>query len=81
MKNKYSSFDEIDRQLQILKLKRKIDMEYVKLNAQSIKKTFHRPNLAQKAEIVIQRLALTFVLKKLVTWRSKQKRKKLELQA
>ncbi|NNJ88831.1 MAG: hypothetical protein HKP53_05470 [Eudoraea sp.] len=79
MRNKYRSFEEIDRQLQILELKRKIDWEHVKFNAQSIKTSFSPPSMAQKAEVMIQRIALTYVLKRLLTWRSKKKQKKLEL--
>jgi hypothetical protein len=81
MNKRYSSFEEIDRELQILELQRKLDWEHIKLNGKAIKTTLYPPNIGKRIENVVQQAALTFVLKKLVARRAKKKQKELEFQS
>jgi hypothetical protein len=80
MNKTYGSFEEIDRELQILELQRKLDWEHIKLNGKAIKTTLYPSNLGKRLENVVQQAALTFVLKKLIARRDKRKQKEIELQ-
>lgn len=77
MNKKYNSFEEINRQLQILELQRKIDWEHIKLNSQAIRQNFSLPNLGRKTEIVLQQAAIGFVLKKMLKIRAKKKQREI----
>ncbi len=80
MNKRYSSFKEIDRELQILELQRKLDWEHIKLNTKAIKNTLAPPNFGRRLENVVQQAAITFVLKKLIQRRTKRRQEQIELQ-
>lgn len=61
----YTSFDEIDRDLQILKLQREIGKEELKLKIQKTKNNLLPTNLLGGASGIIQKVLLTIVAKKL----------------
>jgi len=80
MKKMYDSFDEIDQELQILELQRKLDWEHIKLNGRAIKSTVYPTKITQRIEYMLQQTALTFVLKKLQKYIPRKKQKEIELQ-
>lgn len=80
MNKRYSSFEEIDRELQILELQRKLDWEHIKLNSKAIKNTFSPPNFGRRLENVVQQAAIAFVLKKLIQRRARKQQEQIELQ-
>lgn len=80
MKKIYDSFDEIDQELQILELQRKLDWEHIKLNGQAIKSVVYPTQITQRIEYMLQQTALTFVLKKLQKYIPRKKQKEIELQ-
>jgi len=80
MKKMYDSFEEIDQELQILELQRKLDWEHIKLNGRAIKSTVYPTQITQRIESMLQQTALTFVLKKLQKYIPRKKQKEIELQ-
>jgi hypothetical protein len=80
MNKRYSSFEEIDRELQILELQRKLDWEHIKLNSKAIKNTLAPRNFGRRLENVVQQATIAFVLKKLVQRRTKKQQEQIELQ-
>lgn len=80
MKKMYDSFEEIDQQLQILELQRKLDWEHIKLNSQAIKSAVYPAQLSQRIEYMLQQTAITFVLRKLQKYIPRKKKKEIELQ-
>ena len=79
MKKIYDSFEEIDQELQILELQRKLDWEHIKLNSQAIKSAVYPTQITQRIEFMLQQTALTFVLKKLQKYIPRKKHKEIEL--
>ncbi|MBT8264336.1 MAG: hypothetical protein KJN75_03280 [Muriicola sp.] len=75
----YDSFEEIDQQLQILELQRKLDWEHIKLNSQAIKSAVYPAHLSQRIEYMLQQTAITFVLRKLQKYIPRKKQKEIEL--
>jgi len=63
---KYSSFREIDQQLQIFSLQREIDKESLKLNLNRVKVDLYPSNLMGGFKDVLQKSLLTLVITKLL---------------
>lgn len=61
----YSSFEEIDQDLRILRLKRQIEREQVKLHIQESKTSLYPTQLLGGVKGIVQKLFLTFVVKKI----------------
>ncbi|NVN17091.1 hypothetical protein GUA46_01950 [Muricauda sp. HICW] len=66
IKAQYTSFEDIDRDLKILKLQRQIDEEQVKLSLQKTKEELYPTNILAGMAPLLQKLALTIVAKKLM---------------
>lgn len=66
MKKKYTSFEEIDKDLKILKLKRQIQEEKVKLAMENTKKEFYPTNIIGGLAPLIQKIMISLVAKKLL---------------
>ena len=66
IKAQYTSFEDIDRDLKILKLQRQIDEEQVKLAVQKTKEELYPTNILTGMAPLLQKLALTIVAKKLM---------------
>lgn len=65
MKGKiYTSFEEIDRDLKILKLQRQIDKEQLKLSVQETKNSLYPTHLLGGFKGIVQKLLLTLFVKK-----------------
>ncbi len=62
----YTSFDEIDRDLKVLKLERQIDEEKIKLAIQNTKKELYPVNVLGGLAPLIQKIAISLVAKKLI---------------
>jgi len=66
MKNKkYSSFDQINRDLHILKLQRDIDRETIKLRLHEARNQLYPTQLIEGIRGLAQKLMLTFIVKKI----------------
>jgi hypothetical protein len=65
MEIQYGSFSEIDDRLRILKLRREIDKESLKLHLNEAKANFYPVQLMGGVSGIVQKIALTFVIKKL----------------
>ena len=65
METQYTSLSEIDDRLRILKLRREIDKESIKLHLNQVKANFYPIQLMGGVSGIIQKIALTFVIKKL----------------
>ncbi|MFT4833102.1 MAG: hypothetical protein ACI815_002766 [Psychroserpens sp.] len=63
---KYSSFEEIDNRLKILRLQRDISSESLKLNLKKSKETFYPSHVFGEFSGVLQKILLGFVLKKIL---------------
>jgi hypothetical protein len=63
---KYSSFEEIDDRLKILRLQRDISRESLKFNFKKSKETFYPSHIFGEFSGVIQKVLLSFVLKKVI---------------
>ncbi|MET6989515.1 DUF6327 family protein [Sediminicola arcticus] len=63
---KYSSFEEIDDRLKILRLQRDISRESLKFNLKKSKETFYPSHIFGEFSGVIQKVLLSFVLKKVI---------------
>ena len=66
IKAQYTSFEDIDWDLKILKLQRQIDEEQVKLAVQKTKEELYPTNILTGMAPLLQNLALTIVAKKLM---------------
>lgn len=66
IKTQYTSFEQIDHDLKVLKLQRQIEEEKVKLAIQNTKKEFYPANILGELTPVIQKVAISFVAKKLL---------------
>ncbi len=65
MEIQYRSFSEIDDRLRILKLRREIDKESIKLHLNQAKANFYPIQFMGGVSGLVQKIALTFVIKKL----------------
>jgi len=63
--NTYNSFDEIDERLKILRLQRKIRKESFKYNLHNAKTNFYPGQLVGGFSRLLQKIVLTFTIKKL----------------
>ncbi|HBU79097.1 MAG TPA: hypothetical protein DEF18_13435 [Muricauda sp.] len=66
IKAQYTSFEDIDWDLKILKLQRQIDEEQVKLAVHKTKEELYPTNILTGMAPLLQKLALTIVAKKLM---------------
>ncbi|MGB5556057.1 MAG: DUF6327 family protein [Flavobacteriaceae bacterium] len=62
---RYSSFKEIDERLKILSLQREISKESIKLDLARAKSNLYPSQLLGSAKGMVQKIALTFLIKKL----------------
>jgi len=81
----YSSFDEIDQRLKILKLQREIHLESIKFNLHNAKTNFYPMQLFGSFGGLLQKIALTFAIRKLSnisgilkSFRSRERKETLE---
>ncbi len=65
VRKEYTSFEEIDMDLQILELERQIDKEQLKLTIQEAKNSLYPTSLMGGVGGIAQKLLLTFLAKKL----------------
>ncbi len=65
MIRQYSSFAEIDEQLRILRLKREIDSESIKLHLNQAKVGLYPSNLLGRFKVMVQKTVLTSAIKTL----------------
>ncbi len=65
MEAEYRSFSEIDDRLRILKLRREIDKESIKLHLKQAKFNFYPLQLMGGVSGIVQKIALTFAVKKI----------------
>jgi len=63
---RYSTFEEIDTDLKILRLQRDIDKENLKLTYQSTKNNLYPTNLLGGFSGIIQKIVISMVAKKLL---------------
>jgi hypothetical protein len=77
MTRQYRSFEEIDERLKVLKLQRQIDIERLKLNLNTAKSNFLPANVLAGAGIFVQKIILTFLIKKLSSMVRHRKRPEL----
>ncbi|MEB8328258.1 DUF6327 family protein [Flavobacteriaceae bacterium KMM 6897] len=63
---KYSSFEEIDDRLRIVKLQKDISSESFKFNLKKSKETFYPSHVFGEFSGVIQKVLLGLVLKKII---------------
>ncbi|WP_318311024.1 DUF6327 family protein [Flagellimonas crocea] len=66
IKKEYTSFEEIDRELKVLKLQRQIEEEKVKLAVQNTKKEFYPTNILGGIAPILQKIAISLIAKKLI---------------
>lgn len=66
IQKQYTSFEEIDRDLKVLKLKRQIREEKLKLAVQNTKKELYPVNILGGLAPIIQKIAISVVAKKLM---------------
>ncbi|MCR9226369.1 MAG: DUF6327 family protein [Flavobacteriaceae bacterium] len=62
----YTSFEDIDRDLKVLKLQRQIDEEKVKLAVQNTKKELYPTNIIGGVAPLLQKIAISLVAKKIL---------------
>jgi hypothetical protein len=62
----YTSFEEINQDLRILKLQREVDREYLKLNMEQIKNGLYPTNLLGGIGGITKKLLLTLAVNKIV---------------
>lgn len=63
---KYSSFEEIDDRLKILRLQKDISRESLKFNLKKSRETFYPTHVLGEFSGVIQKVLLGFILKKIL---------------
>ncbi|GLU43236.1 DUF6327 family protein [Allomuricauda sp. NBRC 101325] len=66
IQKRYTSFEEIDHDLKVLKLKRQIREEKLKLAVQNTKKELYPVNILGGLAPLIQKIAISVVAKKLI---------------
>lgn len=66
IQKKYTSFEEIDKDLKVLKLKRQIQEEKVKLTVRNLKSEFYPVNILGGIGPLIQKIAITMIAKKVL---------------
>ncbi len=66
IQTQYTSFNEIDRDLKILKLQRQIEEEKVKLAVQHTKEELYPTNILGGLAPLIQKVAISLIAKKLL---------------
>ncbi|RPD98732.1 hypothetical protein EGM88_05960 [Aureibaculum marinum] len=64
-KTEYNSFEDIDKKLKILKLKREIDKENIKIGVSRINKDVYPTNLLHSFQGAFQEYLLITIIKKL----------------
>lgn len=62
----YTSFEEIDRDLRILKLQREIDREQLKLTVQETRNSLYPTNLLGGMSGILQKILASLLVKKLL---------------
>jgi hypothetical protein len=62
----YTSFEEINQDLRILKLQREVDKEHLKLNMQQVKNSLYPTNLLGGVGGITKKLLLTLAVNKIV---------------
>lgn len=77
MTRRFSSFDEIDEQLKILRLKREIDKECAKLRIFDIKNHLYPVNLVRSMDGTLARVMIPLVITRIM--KKIQSRKKEEV--
>lgn len=65
-KQSFTSFEEIDQRLTILKLQREIDREQLRLHVNRTKSNLYPTNLLGGVGGIAQKLVISFVVKKLL---------------
>lgn len=65
-RKRYSSFEEIDRDLKVLSLQQQVDKESLKLNFQNTKNSLYPTNLLGGIGGIVQKLLLSLVAKKVL---------------
>lgn len=68
MKKQYTSFEEIDRDLQILELRREIELENLKLTYTEAKQSVYPTQLLGGLSGIIQKIALTLIAKRIMAF-------------
>lgn len=63
---KYHSFEAIDQDLRILKLKRKIEEEKLKLAVEQVKQEIYPTNLLGGLAPLVQKIAISVIAKKVL---------------
>lgn len=76
MEIQYRSFSEIDDRLRILKLRRAIDKESIKLHLNQVKSNFYPIKFMGGVSGIVEKIALTFAIKKLSRLFRKNKHEK-----
>lgn len=66
MDKKYSSFEQINKDLKILRLEREVDKEQLKLNIEQLKNSFYPTSLLGGLGGITKKFLLTMVIKKFV---------------
>ncbi|NDV14631.1 hypothetical protein GO009_01215 [Muricauda sp. TY007] len=66
IQTQYTSFEEIDHDLKILRLQRQIEEEKVKLAVQNTKKELYPTNILGGMAPLLQKIAISFIAKKLL---------------
>lgn len=66
MAKQFNSFEEIDAQLKIIKLRKEIGKEYIKLEINSLKNIFNPKNWVRGFETGFQGLMISLLLTKLL---------------
>ncbi|MDX1769627.1 MAG: DUF6327 family protein [Arenibacter troitsensis] len=65
-KSEFSSFNEIDQELKILRLQRQVDREQLKFHLNGLKSNFYPTNILGGFKGVAKKLLLSFVAKKIL---------------
>ncbi|WP_062787335.1 DUF6327 family protein [Marinobacter sp. YWL01] len=66
IQRQYTSFEDIDRDLKVLKLQRQIEEEKVKLAIQNTKKELYPTNILGGLAPLLQKIAISLIAKKLL---------------
>jgi len=66
IQTQYTSFEDIDRDLKVLKLQRQIEEEKVKLSIQNTKNELYPSNILGGLAPLIQKVAISLIAKKLL---------------
>jgi hypothetical protein len=66
IRKQYSSFEDIEQDLKILKLQRQIDEEKLKLSFENTKKELYPVNILGGMAPILQKIAISLVAKKVL---------------